>query len=157
VRWHWITDNMKNTWSHMRPTLSAALWFTVIIVIALAVVAYWVQYVKALHGQVTIESPLWIAGTIIAIGWFVTFGSIRFYPNTPSAQNQRKWIFIYLAATIICFAASFFLLQLVHSITTPTLGPAEWLIVIVTACFMVSAAFTFGAAIVSIIRFLMRI
>jgi len=141
----------------MKPILSNALWFIVVLVIALAVITYWVQYVRALAGQITIESPLYIVGTIIAIGWFVLFGSTQFYTNNPSRQNQRRWIFIYLTITVICFVATYFLLQLVHSITTPVLGPAEWLVVIVTACFMVSGAFAFGSAIVSIIRFFARI
>lgn len=156
LKWHQILNNV-NTWRHSNPILINAIWFILVIIIFLAVSSYWFRYIDSLVKKTSIESPLYIAGALIGIGWFTLFGINYFYPHSTLAQRQHKWIFVSIVIAAVSFAASFFLLPFVSSITKPDIGLIEYFIILITDFFIVTASLSLAMAIVFIIRFFARI
>ena len=140
----------------MRQRFNQIPWFIVAILIAIGIFVYWLEYGLSLVTMAEVASPLTIAVVLLGIGSFIVLGSQILRYRRPLLQSERRFIFIYLGIGAISFVVSFFLLKIVHNITSPTLGIGEWVIVVITAIFMSAAAVASGMAISAILQYLTR-
>jgi hypothetical protein len=144
---------MSNTRNNVKSALFQILWLIVAVLISIGISVYWIKFAIT---PTQVVSPITVAAVLLGICSYIIMGNLIVGQSRPLLSPERRLIFIYLGLGVIAFFISYFLIQVVSTIKSPTLSFVDWLIAIATAIFMSIAAVASGMAISVILRFLIR-
>lgn len=141
---------LRRIWAEIESTLVPIFLAVLYSLVAVGIVAYFLRYISALVTREPTPSPLQLATVAAALGGLILIGA--FYKEKSPIEPELKRIAKLFLGAAVSFIIVFLLLQAVSMIKSPTLGWAEWLLVVMTGISITAAGITLCLALIFLIR-----
>ena len=159
-----VTMWLSNMWGKYKGY--CILGFITLITSLMGTIAWFVNYIASLadlSSRQQATSPIGLAAVTASLGGLILVGAFyrgkdeRATPEEREHTIDLKFVGKLILLSSVCFIITFFLVEYVRLITSPTLSPIEWFYIIVTDVVAVIAGLSISIALsllVTIVRFL---
>jgi hypothetical protein len=154
-----MTDRPQRVWegyNSIFTVLAVIVWLISFFGI-LAYVIHYIAYIASLDPSKiqSLPTPIDLAAVTATIGGLVLIGA--FYKNNTELGQNLKTIAKLLLCSSVFFIVSFFTIEYVRLITSPTLSIVEWFYIVSTDIAIGIAGLTIWAALGLLVRVIPRI
>ena len=154
-----MSNNHQGIWkgyNFIFTILAAIVWLISFLGI-LAYVIHYIAYIASLDPSKiqSLPTPIDLAAVTATIGGLILIGA--FYKNNTELGQNLKTIAKLLLCSSVFFIVSFFTIEYVRLITSPTLSIVEWFYVVSTDIAIAVAGLTIWVALGLLIRVIPRI
>ena len=139
----------------LKDTLVAVAIGTLYTLSSLGVMVYFINYIISLANDKPTVSPLEIAATSGGLCGLILLGA--FYQKGSPIEHRLKLAAKLLLGATISFVIAFFLLELIVSVKSEILNPAEWTLVIVTNLVIAIGGLSLIVALINVISMLRKL